>query len=203
LVSFHAFSALVFTKGAKTLDMAVISYILNSPAARAQLAKVEPVRELGRRKLKIYVSPSISSSDVIKFKAYRKTSSPYFPKRASRKIPPPPPARPAQVVVDTCTAFYEQHDAYPAAHNAVVQTMTPAMRQRLRARRIRGGASSNTLMGKLTIGSYFAVWYALNVVYNSKFVPREFSFEVALSLGDFLHQCVPYRTYLQLSTRRC
>lgn len=163
--TFLLLSAFVFTKGVnKTLDVALISYILNSPAARAFYASVDPVKELKRRKVKVYVSPSISSTD---HRTYRQTV-PKIPRKAPSTIPPPPPARPAQVVVDTVSAFYEEHDAHPASHNAVVKTMTPAMRQRLRARRIRGGEVPNTLLGRLTVGFYFAAWYALNVFYNSK-----------------------------------
>lgn len=160
-----ALAAFVFTKGvSKTLDLEMINYVLNSPAARAFYASVEPVKELTRRKLKLFVSSSISSTDN---RTYRATV-PKVSKKAPTTVPPPPPARPAQVVVDTVSAFYEQHDAHPAAHNAVVETMSPAMRQRLRARRIRGGEVPNTLIGRLTIGFYFAAWYALNIFYNSK-----------------------------------
>lgn len=148
----------------KTLDIAVISYILNSPAARAKYASVEPVKELKRKKLKVYFSPSIMSQDR---RTYYRTV-PKVPKRAPSRIPPPPPARPAQVVVDTVSAFYEEHEAPNASHNAVIRTMTPATRHRLKARRIRGGEVPNTLMGRLTVGFYFAAWYALNVFYNSK-----------------------------------
>jgi len=146
----------------------VISYILNSPAARAYFASVEPVKELHRRRLQLYVSPSVASSDNRTYLA----TVPKVPRKAPSKVPPPPPARPAQVVVDTVSAFYEEHDAHPASHNAVVKTMTPAMRQRLRARRIRGGEVPNTLVGRLTVGFYFAAWYALNIFYNSKSEPN-------------------------------
>lgn len=147
------------------MDLALISYILNSPAARATYASVQPVKEINRRKLRVYSSVSISSSDQ---RTYEETV-PKIPKKIPTSIPPPPPpTRPAQVVVDTVSAFYEDHDALPASHNAVVQTMTPAMRQRLRARRIRGGEVTNPLLERLTVGFYFAAWYALNVFYNSK-----------------------------------
>lgn len=150
----------------KTLDIAVISYILNSPAAKTEFAKAKPVKELSRRRLKLAISPSIVSKDK---KTYRK-SVPKVPKTVPKTIPPPPPARPAQVVVDTVTAFYEEHDAHPASHNAVIRTMTPVMRHRLKARRMRGGAASSGLIKTLTVGLYFVAWYALNVVYNSKWM---------------------------------
>ena len=35
-------------------------------------------------------------------------------------------------------------------------------------RRVRGGAASAALLERLKVGMYFAVWYALNIVYNSK-----------------------------------
>ena len=42
----------------------------------------------------------------------------------------------------------------------------------------RGGAASDSLTERLKIGFYFGLWYALNVVYNSKFMPlyREWSY---------------------------
>jgi hypothetical protein len=146
------------------LDIGVISYILSSPAAKAQYSKFKPVKELKRRNLKLKISPTISSSDV---KTYRRI----VPKvaRKAPKVPPPPPARPAQVVVDTVTAFYEEYEAHPASHNAVIKTLSPQMRERLHARRIRGGAVAIDLAARLKIGFYFFMWYALNVVYNSEF----------------------------------
>ena len=119
--------------------------------------------------MQLVVSPSICSFDE---KTYRKVVPKVARKRVPKIPPPPPPARPAQVVVDTVTAFYEEHVASPASHNAVIDTMTPAMRQRLHARRmrrIRGGATNDGLGQTLLVGFYFAAWYALNVVYNSKF----------------------------------
>jgi len=158
-----ALKSFIFTKGVtKTLDLALVSYILNSPAARTIYASVQPVKEINHRKLRIYSSISISSSDQ---RTYEETV-PKVPRTATTKTPPPPPTRPAQVVVDTVSAFYENHEILPASHNAVVQTMSPAMRQRLRARRIRGGEVQNTLFAQLTVVFYFAAWYALNVFYN-------------------------------------
>jgi hypothetical protein len=82
----------------------------------------------------------------------------------------PTPARPAQVVVDTVSTFYQQEQAFasPASHNAVIQTLSPSMRRALKARRIRGGAGTNGWLHRLEIGAYFGAWYALNVIYNSK-----------------------------------
>jgi hypothetical protein len=150
----------------KTVDMGLISYILNSPAAKAEYSKFEPVKELKRRNLKLKISPTISSSDV---KTYRRIV-PKVARKAPREVPAPPPARPAQVVVDTVTAFYEDYEAHPASHNAVIKTLSPEMRERLHARRIRGGAVAVGLAARLKIGVYFFTWYALNVVYNSEFL---------------------------------
>ena len=144
----------------------MITYILNSPAARNIYASTQPVKELNRRKLRVYSSISISSSDE---RTYQETVVPKVPKKVTPSIPPPPPTRPAQVVVDTVSAFYDTYEVPPASHNAVVETMTPAMRQRLHARRIRGGEVTESLLGRLTIGFYFVAWYALNVFYNSKY----------------------------------
>jgi hypothetical protein len=158
--------AFVFTKAtSKTLDLAAINYIINSPAARSLYASTEPVKELNRQqKPKVYVSYNVGSSDR---KTYYQSAS-KIQKEAQKVVPPPPPERPAHVILDSVSAFYQEFQAPPASHNAVVQTMTPAMRQRLKARRIRGGEVSNILMERLTVGSYFAAWYALNVIYNSK-----------------------------------
>jgi hypothetical protein len=147
----------------KILDIGLISYILSSPAAKAHYSKFEPVKELKRRNLKLKISPTISSSDV---KTYRRII-PKVARKAPKRVPPPPPARPAQVVVDTVTAFYGEYEAYPASHNAVIKTLSPEMRERLHARRIRGGAVAIGVAARLKIGFYFFMWYALNVVYNS------------------------------------
>ena len=37
-----------------------------------------------------------------------------------------------------------------------------------RASAVRGGAEEDELMQRLKIGSYFGLWYALNVFYNSE-----------------------------------
>ena len=150
------------------MDLALISYILNSPAARNIYVSLQPVKELNRRKLRLYSSITISSSDQ---RTYKETIVPKVAKKVTPSIPPPPPTRPAQVVVDTVSAFYDTYEVPPASHNAVVEAMTPAMRQRLHARRIRGGQVTESLLGQLTVGFYFVAWYALNVFYNSKWSP--------------------------------
>jgi hypothetical protein len=70
----------------------------------------------------------------------------------------------------------------------VVETTTPVIRRPSSAgthstprgvRRVRGGAASAALLERLKVGMYFAVWYALNIVYNGKFV-----------LGDCIDRCV-------------
>lgn len=191
--------AVVFSDKAhsKTVDLSRISYILSSPAA--MVGMYEPVKELRRdnqrrnkrRVMRIVVTPSVVSSDGKTYvrtvkKTLRASSS-----STGSSIRRPnvsssssflPPSRPAQVVVDTVTAFYQQevqrmrsqqqdnnmNVVSPASHNAVIQTMSPAMRRSLKARRIRGGAGSNSLLHRLEVGLYFALWYALNIVYNSK-----------------------------------
>ena len=164
--------AFVFSKDTtKTIDLALINYVINSPSARALYASTEPVKELKRlQKTQVYVSYNVGSSDR---KTYDRTA-PKIQKEAKKVVPPPPPEQPAHVVVDPVSFFYEEHEAPAASHNAVVKTMTPAMRQRLKARRIRGGDAANSLMDRLVLGFYFATWYVLNVVFNSKFLRREF-----------------------------
>lgn len=49
---------------------------------------------------------------------------------------------------------------------------------------LRGGSQNDGLMHRLTIGAYFGAWYALNVMYNSRysFIPRG-----ERCLGNFAH----------------
>jgi len=160
------------------VDIALISYVMNSPSAKVLYSTTEPVKELKRHtKPKVYVSYNVGSSDR---KTYDKTTS-RIQKEAEKIITsplseqsqPPPLSveRPAQVMVDSISIYYEDDEQVPtASHNAVLDTMTPAMRQKLRARRIRGGDDmTQSWMGRLTIGFYFIAWYVLNVVYNSKY----------------------------------
>ena len=171
---------MVFTKAAsKTLNLTRIGYILASPAAME--IKYEPVEELTtgkrlkRRPATFHVTPSIVSSDGKTYVRILKNST-KKPILQHIKSPYPStnqPQQPAQVVVNTVSAFYNQDDANkfvsPASHNAVLQTLSPSMRKSLGARRIRGGAGSNALLKRLEIGAYFGTWYALNVIYNSKY----------------------------------
>ena len=142
----HFFSsAMIFDRSAiKIVDIAKIIYILNSPVTTASFS---PVTKLDRRHLKLYVSPTIVSTDD---KTYPRTVR-RITTKAPKRTPPPPPARPAQVVVDTVTTFYKQHDVHPASHNAVIEMMSPEMRRRLRTRRMRGGAMSSGLLHTLKV----------------------------------------------------
>lgn len=126
-----------------------------------------------KKPVRIFVTPSIVSSDG---KTYVRTVKQTLRSGSTVNKPMPliTPARPAQVVVDTVTAFYreaqkKQEQVSPASHNAVIQTMSPAMRRSLKARRIRGGAGTNSLLHRLEVGGYFGLWYILNVVYNSEY----------------------------------
>lgn len=153
----------------KSLDIAVINYVTYVWEDSFQTMKYQTVQELDRpkRTLKLYTSPSVFSSDgkthVRLYKNMKRN-----PRSSSSS--PPPPTRPTQVQVSPVTAFYNTNDVDPASHNAIYRSMTPDMRQKLRVRRMRGGAMSSALMERLKIGFYFATWYALNIVYNSKFV---------------------------------
>ena len=153
----------------KSLDIAVINYVTYVWEDSFQTMKYQTVQELDRpkRTLKLYTSPSVFSSDgkthVRLYKNMKRN-----PRSSSSS--PPPPTRPTQVQVSPVTAFYNTNDVDPASHNAIYRSMTPDMRQKLRVRRMRGGAMSSALMERLKIGFYFATWYALNIVYNSKSV---------------------------------
>jgi hypothetical protein len=64
----------------------------------------------------------------------------------------------APVVETTTPVIQRPTPRYPSTHS------TPRG-----ARRVRGGAASAALLERLKVGMYFAVWFALNLVYNSKF----------------------------------
>lgn len=163
----------IFSKASsKTLDLGKISYILASASAVAAIQKIASIVELKKKSrrsattLQLVLTPSIVSSDG---KTYIRTVKKTLKRqsRGSNTID----HRPAQVVVDTVTAFYPEPTvtkSLHASHNAVINTMSPSMRRSLKARRIRvrGGELESGLMQRLEIGGYFAAWYALNVVYN-------------------------------------
>ena len=164
--------AVVFSKSAsKTLDLEKINYILSSASAVIAMQKISPIVEFKRKRgfanpLDLALTPSIVSSDG---NTYIRTVKKSLKQRTYRApYSSPVQARPAQVVIDTFTAFYPESEANVASHNAVINTMSPSMRRSLKARRIRvrGGAAAGGLMERLEIGGYFAAWYALNVVYN-------------------------------------
>lgn len=138
------------------------------------MQKIARIAEFKRKRGfrgKLATTPSIVSSDG---KTYIRTVKKSLKRKAfqapSSEISQ---ARPAQVVIDTYTAFYPESEpamtkSLPASHNAVINDMSPSMRRSLKARRIRvrGGAAAGGLMQRLEIGGYFAAWYALNVIYN-------------------------------------
>lgn len=163
----------------KTLDLTKISYIMASASALVTLQKISHVAELKKNKsgsfsnpLELAVTPSIVSSDGKTYirtmkKTLKQTQYRPFSNAQEEMI------RPAQVRIDTVSAFYPESEATVArslyaSHNAVIKTMSPAMRRALKTRRmrVRGGAASSDLMQRLEIGGYFAAWYALNVIYN-------------------------------------
>ncbi len=139
--------------------------------AMRKIARLSEFKRKRGFKGKLAITPSIVSSDG---KTYIHTVKKSL-KRKSHQAPNSEvsEARPAQVVIDTYTAFYPEPEprSLPASHNAVIKDMSPmsrSMRRSLKARRIRvrGGAASGGLMERLEIGGYFAAWYALNVIYN-------------------------------------
>eukprot|EP00529_Nitzschia_sp_RCC80_P011410 CAMPEP_0113497468 /NCGR_PEP_ID=MMETSP0014_2-20120614/30649_1 /TAXON_ID=2857 /ORGANISM="Nitzschia sp." /LENGTH=629 /DNA_ID=CAMNT_0000391415 /DNA_START=103 /DNA_END=1992 /DNA_ORIENTATION=- /assembly_acc=CAM_ASM_000159 len=161
----------VFSNGSsKTLDMNKLSYILNYAQVTYRPVPEARVQQSRRKRTlpSIMVTPSIGSSDGKTFTEKLLRQSQRRPSSSS----PPPSSRPAQVVVDTVSSFYQEDpladSGSPSSHNAVVDNMSPAMRRTLKARRIRvrGGAGTNGIMERLEIGLYFTLWYALNVIYN-------------------------------------
>jgi len=169
----------VFSKSAsKTLDLGKISYILSSTSAIVATRNLSSLIEFKKKArgssnpIELALTPLIVSSDGKTFtRTVKKTlkQTPYRPSFNNVSTQ----ARPAQVVIDTVSAFYPDSEStitksLPASHNAVIDTMPPYMRRTLKARRIRvrGGATAGGLMQRLEIGGYFAAWYALNIVYN-------------------------------------
>jgi hypothetical protein len=149
--------AAVFTRTpCKTLDVGIITYILSQATTNHEI-----IKELKKPKpsLKLYLTSSVFSDDGKTYvRLIKKTTS-------SKKTVQ---SQGSQVTISPVQTFYTEQ-VPPASHNAVLSDMTPYMRHKLKARRMRGGALSSGLLDRLTIGSYFAVWYALNIVYNSKF----------------------------------
>lgn len=169
----------------------------------------------------IMVSPSIGSSDgktYIKKLSQQKARTTTYPKKPKTGSLPPLPARPAQVVIDTVTAFYQENPLMESqgnhrrgvsasSHNAVIQNMTPAMRRSLKARRIRGGAVSSAILQRLEVGMYFGIWYALNAIYNSTFhnssIGRCLGYAVTFRHIPLTIFSFSFRAPTQLSTRKC
>jgi hypothetical protein len=152
--------AAVFSREiSKTLDIGVINYILSG----AVFDRYQTIKELKKpkRSFKIYTSPSVFSDDGKTYVRLVKKSM--AKKSTSRGV------QEAQIQVHA-SSFYQnmKERVDPASHNAVLKTMTPYMRHKLKARRMRGGAVSRGLLERLKVGFYFFAWYALNVVYNSK-----------------------------------
>jgi hypothetical protein len=152
------------------VDVGIITYILSQATTNHEI-----IKELKnpKRSLKVYTTSSVFSDDgktyvrlVKKTTSSRKTTfTPFTPVQSQG----------SQVTISPVQTFYKE-EVPPASHNAVLSDMTPYMRHKLKAaRRIRGGALSSGLLDRLTIGSYFGTWYALNIVYNSKFPSNVFA----------------------------
>ncbi|VEU44151.1 unnamed protein product [Pseudo-nitzschia multistriata] len=164
----------VFSKSSsKTLDLGKISYILASTSALTATEKLSSILEFhnkyGRsaKPPELAITPSIVSSDGKTFiRTVKKTLKHTSYQPPSNNVPAQ--SRPAQVVIDTVSAFYPDSEptiakSLPASHNAVIDTMSPSMRRTLKARRIRvrGGATKSALLQRLEIGGYFATWSSL------------------------------------------
>jgi hypothetical protein len=80
--------------------------------------------------------------------------------------------------MDQTQTQMHMEDMYPSPESSSYMTPEPANVAPIRrpssnitprgVRRVRGGADSAALLERLRIGMYFAAWYALNIVYNSK-----------------------------------
>lgn len=140
--------------------MGIITYILSQATTNH-----ETIKELKKpkRSLKIYTTSSVFSNDGKTYVRLVKMTT--FSKKTTIT---PVQSQGSQVTISPVQTYYKE-EVPPASHNAVLSNMTPYMRQKLKARRMRGGALSSGLLDRLTVGSYFAAWYALNIVYNSKF----------------------------------
>jgi hypothetical protein len=139
----------------------IITYILSQATTNH-----ETIKELKKpkRSLKIYTTSSVFSNDGKTYVRLVKMTT--FSKKTTIT---PVQSQGSQVTISPVQTYYKE-EVPPASHNAVLSDMTPYMRHKLKAaRRIRGGALSSGLLDRLTIGSYFGTWYALNIVYNSKF----------------------------------
>lgn len=157
----------VFTRTpCKTLDVGIITYILSQASTNH-----ETIKELKKpkRTLKLYSTSSVFSNDGKTYVRLLKTTT---TSTSPSKRPLAVHSQESQVSISPVQAFYDEQPGVvpPASHNAVLSDMTPYMRHKLKARRMRGGALSPGLQDRLTVGFYFAAWYALNIVYNSKFL---------------------------------
>ncbi|CAJ1970357.1 unnamed protein product [Cylindrotheca closterium] len=149
----------------KTLDVGIITYLL-SMASSSHYMPIELANP--KRTLQIYTTPSVFSTDgktYIRLIRKGSKSMTYHKKKTIASS-----SQESQVRMEPVQTFYHstgrEPAADPASHNAVLQNMTPYMRQKLKARRMRGGGTHAGLMERLTIGFYFGAWYALNIVYN-------------------------------------
>lgn len=60
-------------------------------------------------------------------------------------------------------SYDEEIDALISRTNSASHSLSP-----VNAKNVRGG-SNNALQQKMKVGFYFALWYALNVIYNSEY----------------------------------
>jgi hypothetical protein len=134
-------------------DLIMISGISSHPRRAATSAVALPVLKAGS---KLVLAAGINSSTTV-------TMTPMAP------LPPPPPRTTTtqSAVVDTASVYYPADAAYKTVDRVEVQLMRNPFAKRHSLVR-GGGPPSNALLERLKIGMYFGVWYALNVIYNSK-----------------------------------
>mmetsp|Transcript_31566 Transcript_31566/g.76204 ORF Transcript_31566/g.76204 Transcript_31566/m.76204 type:complete len:620 (-) Transcript_31566:154-2013(-) len=155
----------------KTLDVGIITYLLSMASSAQTFTPKELVKP--KRSLKLYSTPSVFSTDGKTYIKLIKKGVAASKKKTSSTASSAQESSQVVRIEPVVQTFYERASdettattADPASHNAVLQDMTPYMRQKLKARRMRGGGSHAGLMERLTIGFYFGAWYALNIVYN-------------------------------------
>ena len=70
------------------------------------------------------------------------------------------------------TQYPHNSYSYDEEMDSLISQARSRSRSRSRTRSpfdVRGGNANSTSQGRMKVGFYFALWYALNVIYNSKY----------------------------------
>jgi hypothetical protein len=137
-------------------DLIMICGISSHPR-RVAAAATLPMPKAGS---KLVLASGINSSTTVTMTPLA-TTPPRTTTTTSTTEPSP------SAVVDTASVYYPADAAYKTVDRVEVQLMrNPFAKHHPLVRG--GGPPSNALLERLKIGMYFGVWYALNVIYNSK-----------------------------------